>query len=80
MNQPKELELVNPDNPNVNKFIQRSPANLEATIRIKNLHKNFGSTYAVRGVNLNVYKGEITVLLGHNGAGKTTMLDILTGE
>lgn len=36
--------------------------------------------FAVKGVNLNIYKGEITALLGHNGAGKTTTMSILTGE
>lgn len=34
---------------------------------------------AVRGVSLDLYKGEITALLGHNGAGKTTTMSILTG-
>lgn len=49
-------------------------------MRIKDLHKNFRSVYAVRGVNLNVYQGEITALLGHNGAGKTTTMAIITGK
>ena len=73
-------ELVNLDDPAVDRFIEKPPSNLETTIKIKDLHKNFGSVYAVKGVNLNVYKGEITALLGHNGAGKTTTLAILTGE
>ena len=34
---------------------------------------------AVDGLNLNLYKGQITALLGHNGAGKTTTMSILTG-
>ena len=32
------------------------------------------------GVTLDIYKGEITALLGHNGAGKTTTMSILTGQ
>ena len=35
---------------------------------------------AVDGLSLNIYKGQITALLGHNGAGKTTTMSILTGE
>ena len=35
---------------------------------------------AVDNLNLNMYKGQITALLGHNGAGKTTTMSILTGN
>ena len=38
-----------------------------------------GVKVAVDGLNLNMYKGQITALLGHNGAGKTTTMSILTG-
>ena len=38
-----------------------------------------GSKVAVDGLTLNMYKGQITALLGHNGAGKTTTMSILTG-
>ena len=34
---------------------------------------------AVNQLSLNMYKGQITALLGHNGAGKTTTMSILTG-
>ena len=35
---------------------------------------------AVRHLNFNMYKGQITALLGHNGAGKTTTISMLTGQ
>lgn len=38
-----------------------------------------GTKVAVDGLSLNIYKGQITALLGHNGAGKTTTMSILTG-
>ena len=39
-----------------------------------------GTRLAVDDLNLNMYKGQITALLGHNGAGKTTTMSILTGK
>ena len=50
------------------------------TFRIRNLVKQFGDgKIAVNHVDLNFYKNEIFALLGHNGAGKTTMISMLTG-
>lgn len=48
-------------------------------IEIKDLEKNYGSTRAVRGINLSINSGEILGLLGPNGAGKSSTLRILTG-
>lgn len=61
------------------KYFEKPPENLEVSIQFKNLFKRYGEVVAVNNVNLNVYEGEITALLGHNGAGKTTMMTILTG-
>ena len=50
------------------------------SFRIRNLVKQFGNgKAAVDHINLNFYKNEIFALLGHSGAGKTTMISILTG-
>lgn len=43
------------------------------------LHKSFAAVHAVRGLNLQVERGEVFGLLGPNGAGKTTTLDMLEG-
>lgn len=48
-------------------------------ITIENVTKNFGSTVAVRGVSLSIYKGELFSLLGGSGCGKTTLLRLLAG-
>jgi ABC-2 type transport system ATP-binding protein len=48
-------------------------------IQIKNLTRNYGPTVAVQGVSLDIDRGEIVGLLGHNGAGKTTVMKMLTG-
>ena len=49
-------------------------------LQIINLVKEFSDgKVAVNGVSLNLYKNEIFALLGHNGAGKTTMISMLCG-
>src|SRR5690606_27971364 len=48
-------------------------------IRCRGLHKHFGDTHAVRGLDLEVVRGECFGLLGPNGAGKTTTIEILEG-
>lgn len=53
--------------------------NSKRTIKITNLFKEYGATKAVNGVSLSLYNKNIFCLLGHNGAGKTTMISLLTG-
>jgi ABC-2 type transport system ATP-binding protein len=48
-------------------------------IRVDNLHKNYGKIAAVRGINFEVYPGEVFGLIGPDGAGKTTTFHILGG-
>jgi ABC-2 type transport system ATP-binding protein len=48
-------------------------------IRIAGLHKSYGSVAAVRGVDLDVSRGETVALLGSNGAGKSTTVGMLLG-
>ncbi|XP_015109411.1 ATP-binding cassette sub-family A member 2 isoform X2 [Diachasma alloeum] len=58
----------------------------EPGIRIRGLKKTYtkglfksSEVDALKGVSMDFYKSQITVLLGHNGAGKTTMMSILSG-
>lgn len=46
-------------------------------LKIKNIKKNYGSKEALKGVSLDIFKGEIVGLLGVNGAGKTTLSSII---
>ena len=43
-------------------------------LHIENLHKSFGSNAVLQGVNLHIYPGEILVIVGPSGGGKTTLL------
>lgn len=52
---------------------------LEMKIRAEGLTKRFGNRQVVEGINLELKKGEIVGLLGKNGAGKTVLMNMLTG-
>ncbi len=47
-------------------------------IQVKNLQKSYEKLHVLKGVDFEVEKGSIFALLGSNGAGKTTMIKILT--
>jgi polar amino acid transport system ATP-binding protein len=43
-------------------------------LKIRNLKKSFGNTQVLKGINLEIKKGEILVVVGNSGGGKTTLL------
>lgn len=51
-----------------------------AAVEFTGMTKRFGSFTAVDNLSLNLYKDEIFCFLGHNGAGKTTSLNVLMGK
>ncbi|MFY9179499.1 MAG: ABC transporter ATP-binding protein [Venatoribacter sp.] len=55
------------------------PPEEEPIVRIEQVTKAFGSTYAVDGISLNIHRGEFFSLLGASGCGKTTLLRMLGG-
>ena len=48
-------------------------------LKIDNLVVNYGYISALRGINIEVNKGEVVTLIGGNGAGKTTTLMSISG-
>ncbi|XP_007937859.1 ATP-binding cassette sub-family A member 17-like [Orycteropus afer afer] len=69
--------------PALKKFLQEEPVGLMKSVEIQHLYKVFhtgrSQNVAVRDLTMNLYRGQITVLLGHNGAGKSTTCSMLTG-
>ena len=53
--------------------------NKQIAIEMKGVTKTFGSVIANNNVNLTVYKGEILAVLGENGCGKTTLMNMIAG-
>ncbi len=48
-------------------------------LRVNDLHVYYGSIHAVKGVSFTVNEGEIVTLIGANGAGKSTVLNTVSG-
>lgn len=51
-----------------------------AVIEVRDLRKRYGATDAVAGISFEIAEGEVYGLLGHNGAGKSTTVEILEGH
>jgi phospholipid/cholesterol/gamma-HCH transport system ATP-binding protein len=53
--------------------------NREKVISIRGLYKSFGENQVLRGIDLDVYKGENVVVLGRSGTGKSVLIKIIAG-
>ena len=51
----------------------------EQCIQVKNLTKSFSGRKIIQDLSFEVHKGEVFALLGHNGAGKSTTIDLILG-
>ena len=49
-------------------------------LELKNIHKSFGKTQIIRGIDLAVTKGERVAIIGPNGAGKSTLFNLISGR
>ena len=52
---------------------------METLLQLKGIDKSFPGVKALSGAALNVYPGRVMALVGENGAGKSTMMKVLTG-
>ena len=53
--------------------------NQEKVIELQGITKTFGEVIANKNVNLDLYKGEILSILGENGSGKTSAMNVIAG-
>lgn len=51
----------------------------DTVIHIKRLEKSFGDNHVLRGVDIDVYRGENVVVLGRSGTGKSVLIKIIAG-
>ena len=51
--------------------------NNEPLIRVQDLGKSFGSIHVLKGINVNIYKGDVVFVVGPSGSGKSTFLRCL---
>ena len=56
-----------------------APASTDTVLRLHDVHTYYGAIHALRGINVDVQRGEIVTLIGANGAGKTTTLRTISG-
>jgi branched-chain amino acid transport system ATP-binding protein len=53
---------------------------MTAALELSEVHKQFGQTEIIRGINLSIAKGERHALIGPNGAGKSTTFNLISGR
>jgi putative ABC transport system ATP-binding protein len=58
--------------------VLRAPAPMsDVVVRLRNVHRRFPGCHAVRGVDLDLHRGEFAALVGRSGSGKSTVLNIV---
>ncbi len=51
----------------------------EPILSLRGINKSFGAVHVLRGVDFDVYPGQVTALVGDNGAGKSTLIKCIAG-
>ena len=55
------------------------PISKEQILEMRGIHKHFPGVHALKGIDLDLYRGEVLALMGENGAGKSTLIKMLGG-
>lgn len=59
--------------------MQYGSTDSEPILKLKNIHKSFGSVEILKGIDFSLKQGEVRALLGANGAGKSTLIKVVGG-
>ncbi|MBV9219198.1 MAG: amino acid ABC transporter ATP-binding protein [Methylobacteriaceae bacterium] len=73
------IELPGPPTRGNGRLAERIDLEPDEILRAANVHKRFGQTDVLRGIDCVVRKGEVVVLIGPSGAGKSTFLRCMNG-
>ncbi len=63
----------------LNSSVTSSAVSVRPTLVMQDISKAYGATIAVRSVSFDIEPGEIHAILGENGAGKSTIVKVLSG-
>lgn len=59
---------------------EKQPKDKDVLVKIRDLHFGFGSRIILGGVDIDIYRGEVTTIMGPSGTGKTTLLRLIGGQ
>ncbi|MDM8539384.1 ATP-binding cassette domain-containing protein, partial [Desulfobacterales bacterium HSG17] len=77
--EPVSKNQVSKNQVSKNQVTNNQVSNNQALIRFDNVYKSFGTNQVLRGINLSIYPGQLTAIIGKSGEGKSVLLKHIIG-